>query len=41
MSAFERPVGAAADVNELEYISFLHQTAADGVRADCSINGMY
>lgn len=34
---FERPVGASADVSELEYISALHQTCDKQVRQDCSI----
>lgn len=34
---FDRPVGASADVSELEYISALHQTCANKVRQDCSI----
>jgi hypothetical protein len=38
MVAFERPVGASADVKELEYISSLHQTA-EKVRTDGSIKG--
>jgi hypothetical protein len=38
MVAFERPVGASADVKELEYISALHQTA-ETVRTDGSIKG--
>jgi hypothetical protein len=36
--SFARPVGAAADVKELEYISALHQTG-DSVRLDGSIKG--
>jgi hypothetical protein len=36
---FDRPVGALADVKELEYISALHQTDASGVREDGSIKG--
>ncbi len=38
MVAFERPVGASADVKELEYVSSLHQTA-EKVRTDGSIKG--
>jgi hypothetical protein len=34
---FERPVGACADVSELEYISALHQTCDNQLRQDCSI----
>lgn len=34
---FERPVGAAADVRELEYISALHQTDLSGIRQNGSI----
>eukprot|EP00588_Corethron_pennatum_P026009 CAMPEP_0194317770 /NCGR_PEP_ID=MMETSP0171-20130528/14493_1 /TAXON_ID=218684 /ORGANISM="Corethron pennatum, Strain L29A3" /LENGTH=802 /DNA_ID=CAMNT_0039074483 /DNA_START=35 /DNA_END=2440 /DNA_ORIENTATION=+ len=34
---FKRPVGAAADVKELEYISALHQTDMTKVRKDASI----
>jgi hypothetical protein len=34
---FESPVGAQADVNELEYISALHQTDPSGVRENGSI----
>jgi hypothetical protein len=34
---FEGPVGAQADVNELEYISALHQTDPSGVRENGSI----
>jgi len=34
---FKRPVGAAADVKELEYISALHQTDMTRVRKDASI----
>jgi hypothetical protein len=36
---FDRNVGAAADVKELEYISALHQTDPSGVRTDGSIKG--
>mmetsp|Transcript_53181 Transcript_53181/g.159171 ORF Transcript_53181/g.159171 Transcript_53181/m.159171 type:complete len:1076 (-) Transcript_53181:971-4198(-) len=35
--AFERPVGAAADLSELEYISALHQSQPGMVRKDGSI----
>jgi hypothetical protein len=34
---FERPVGASADLKELEYISALHQTSPNAVRQDASI----
>jgi hypothetical protein len=34
---FERPIGASADLKELEYISALHQTSPNGVRKDASI----
>lgn len=34
---FERPIGAAADVKELEYIIALHQTCTDG-RANATIS---
>ena len=37
-SSFQRPVGAEADVKELEYISALHQTG-DVLREDGSIIG--
>ena len=37
--AFEKPIGAVADVKELEYVSALHQTDKDGVRVDGSIKG--
>jgi len=36
-----RPCGAVADVNELEYISALHQTGKDELREDGSIQGVY
>eukprot|EP00985_Skeletonema_marinoi_P006080 scaffold2641_cov133-Skeletonema_marinoi.AAC.5 len=36
-----RPCGAAADINELEYISALHQTGKDELREDGSIQGAY
>jgi hypothetical protein len=37
---FDRPVGAAADVTELDYISALHQTdVINGIRKDGSIEG--
>jgi hypothetical protein len=36
--AFERPVGVKADVQELEYISVLHQTSRE-IRKDLSIQG--
>lgn len=38
---FDRPIGASADVKELEYISALHQTGADGIREDGSIKGEF
>jgi len=37
MVQFDRPVGAQADVKELEYISALHQTGAGQLRSDGSI----
>jgi hypothetical protein len=37
MVQFDRPVGAQADVKELEYISALHQTGASQLRSDGSI----
>jgi len=38
--AFERPIGAPADVAELEYIAALHQTdVLGGIRKDGSIQG--
>ena len=38
--AFDLPLGAAADVVELEYVSALHQTdVINGVRKDGSIQG--
>jgi hypothetical protein len=36
---FDRRVGAAADVSELDYVSALHQTDPSGVRTDGSIRG--
>jgi hypothetical protein len=37
---FDRPVGAAADVTELDYVSALHQTdIMNGIRKDGSIQG--
>ena len=36
---FRRPLGANADVRELEYISVLCQTDMSGVRVDGSIKG--
>jgi hypothetical protein len=39
MVGFLQPIGAHADVKELEYISALHQTQADYLRADGSIDG--
>lgn len=38
---FERPVGAVADVRELEYISALHQTGFLELRKEGSISGEY
>jgi hypothetical protein len=39
---FERPIGAPADVTELDYVSALHQTDVQGgVRKDGSIQGTY
>ena len=38
---FQRPVGAAADVKELEYICALHQTDPTKIRQDGSIYGKY
>ena len=35
---FDRPIGASADVKELEYISALHQTCPNKVRQDGSID---
>jgi hypothetical protein len=35
---FERPIGASADLKELEYISALHQTCPNQVRQDGSID---
>ena len=39
LAAFEKLVGAAGDVRELEYISALHQTDPTEVRKDASIKG--
>ena len=39
--SFEKPVGAVADVREIEYISALHQVGDDGIRVDGSIRGTY
>lgn len=39
--AFRKPAGAIADVNELEYISALHQTDLAEVREDGSIDGTH
>lgn len=36
---FSRPVGAVADVKELEYISAIAQTDVQHLRTDGSING--
>jgi hypothetical protein len=39
---FERPIGAPADVIELDYVSALHQTDVQGgIRRDSSIQGAY
>jgi hypothetical protein len=38
---FDRPVGTAGDVKELEYISALHQTDLKCMRTDGSIRGAY
>ena len=39
-SSFDRPIGAPADVAELDYISALHQTDVQGgIRKDGSIQG--
>jgi hypothetical protein len=38
--AFDRPVGAASDVMELEFVSALLQTS-DKLRLDGSIQGLY
>lgn len=39
-STFDRPVGAVADVVELDYVSALHQTdVTNGVRKEGSIQG--
>lgn len=35
---FERPVGASADLKELEYIAALHQTCPNELRQNASIN---
>jgi hypothetical protein len=35
------PCGAGADLNELEYISALHQTGRNELREDGSIKGEY
>jgi hypothetical protein len=37
---FERPIGAPADLKELEYIAALHQTCFPN-RRDGSISGEY
>ena len=38
--AFDRPIGASADITELEYVSALHQTdVPGGIRKDGSIQG--
>jgi hypothetical protein len=39
--AFDRPVGAPADVKELEYISALYQTQANELRSNASVTGTY
>ena len=38
---YSRPVGASADVKELEYISALHQTGRTKLRRDGSIRGAF
>ena len=38
-AAFEKQIGAAGDVRELEYVSALHQTTTEEVRQDASIKG--
>ena len=38
---FDRPVGAPADVAELEYIAALCQTEVDNLREDGSITGVF
>jgi len=38
MSSFRRPKGAKSDVNELEYISSLHQTCLPDLRKDATIS---
>ena len=38
---FERPIGAPADVRELEYVSALHQTNEEEIRMDGTIRGTY
>jgi len=40
MPVFDRPIGAAADVSELEYLSALHQTDMKGIRPDASIQAI-
>jgi len=35
---FERPVGAWADIEELEYIAALHQTCTPELRRDGSVS---
>jgi hypothetical protein len=39
-SSFMRPVGAGADIKELEYVATLHQTALES-RDDASIQGKF
>ena len=39
--SFEKPIGAIADVREIEYISALHQVGDDGIRVDGSIRGTF
>lgn len=36
---FEKPAGPVADVNELEYVSALHQSDKNEIRRDGSIRG--
>lgn len=39
---FERPIGAPADLAELDYVSALHQTDVQGgIRKDGSIQGEF
>ena len=38
---FERPIGAPADVKELEYIAALHQTNEEEIRTNGMVHGTY